>query len=149
MWERPSRRVAAYVGWSVGGAVLTAIVAFAWLGAHFGLVAFGITLGGVVVLVSTGELGQWAMRRHAEHPRKWGAMVGAASVASWAVYVLVVALPIANFTTLPVTSSGRGVMFVITFLPLFLFWSAGILAGVVWLRRQPAPGRNTPAHVAR
>ena len=116
-------RLAGYLGW----AVISLTIVGALLHAHYphwGLLAGALCLLLGVGMLSVGELRLWASRRGVENPRGFALGVWGLSSVLWTAYVLLVILPVAFFTSVPSTSNGRGVLAMMTFLPLAALYAA-------------------------
>ena len=132
-------RILAYVAWAAFALGVVAAFMRAHL-PHWGLFAGGLLLVVGLGLVAAGELTRWAAKRYMPQPGRFALRVWLISSALWALYVAVVSLPIAFFTSLPATEAGGRVLGLVTFLPL-----AGLWIGVwrmMYVRARPRLGRR-------
>ena len=96
---------------------------------HWGLFAGSIFLLAGVGLLSVGELQPWAYNRGVQGSLQFAVSIWAIASTLWVAYVALVILPIAFLTNIPTTSNGRGLLALLTFMPLPLLYA------VVWRMR--------------
>ncbi len=128
------RRVLGYIAFFLAGLPVAYILGFRLAGdPHVALGVLGVWLIALQAVVSWGEVRPRAERRGMARPRVVALQVAGLAAAFWVAWVVAVTLPVAFLTDLTAATSGRRVLFLLTFIPLAPLYLAAL--ALVWRRR--------------